>query len=452
MGVIGVSLRTHATMSWVRSRVVATGAVGDRHEAGASGSSSAIVRPERELGGRRSSAGRTRRRTCALRPADRRCEPSGQGSRQVAGQTWCHGDDDRADGSLTKPRSRSSRELFIGLPRDDGARQRRAGCPARPLRGARRRRAGDGRRAGRRGRHRRALRAGVARAASGRGRRGGRRRGEAAGRAAVRLPNAHAHVLLDDDSEACMKPCAAVVPWVAKAIDIMVEEFRQGTGAAFGLFDLHDVQAAFTRPVFVNHLTQNWLPALPDVQAKLDAGRAGPDRRGRLRRGPGGDHDRPGYPNAEVDGYDLDEASIAVAQQAAAERVSAIGRGSSSRRRRPDHRGRLRPRHGDRDAARRARPGRHPADDADAGRARRHGPRRRRANRGRVHGADQRDGAVLLLVQHAALPGRQHAGRRRGHRDGHPSRHRAPLRGDAGFPDVEVLDVEHPQFVLYRLR
>ena len=86
------------------------------------------------------------------------------------------------------------------------------------------------------------------------------------------LPNAHAHVLLDDDSEACMKPCAAVVPWVAKAIDIMVEEFRHGTGAAFGLFDLHDLQAAFTRPVFVNHLTQHWLPALPEVQAKLDAG------------------------------------------------------------------------------------------------------------------------------------------------------------------------------------
>ena len=82
------------------------------------------------------------------------------------------------------------------------------------------------------------------------------------------LPNAHAHVLLDDDSEACMKPCAAVVPWVAKAIDIMVEEFRSGTGAAFGLFDLHDLQAAFTRPVFANHLTQNWLPALPDVQSE----------------------------------------------------------------------------------------------------------------------------------------------------------------------------------------
>lgn len=133
------------------------------------------------------------------------------------------------------------------------------------------------------------------------------------------LPNAHAHVLLDDDSEACMKPCAAVVPWVAKAIDIMVEEFRAGTGAAFGLFDLHDVQAAFTRPVFVNHLTQNWLPALPDVQAKLDAGT--PVRIAEVGCGEGlaAITIARSYPNAEVDGYDLDEASIRVAQQAAAD-------------------------------------------------------------------------------------------------------------------------------------
>src|SRR5437867_3602544 len=33
------------------------------------------------------------------------------------------------------------------------------------------------------------------------------------------LPNAHAHVLIEDDSEACMKPIAAVVPWLAKAIE-----------------------------------------------------------------------------------------------------------------------------------------------------------------------------------------------------------------------------------------
>ena len=128
------------------------------------------------------------------------------------------------------------------------------------------------------------------------------------------LPNAHAHVLLDDDSEACMKPCAAVIPWVAKAIDIMVAEFRHGTGAAFGLFDLHDLQAAFTRPVFVNHLTQHWLPALSEVQAKLDSG--APVRIAEVGCGEGlaAITIARTYPNAMVDGFDLDDASIGAAQ------------------------------------------------------------------------------------------------------------------------------------------
>jgi 2-polyprenyl-3-methyl-5-hydroxy-6-metoxy-1,4-benzoquinol methylase len=133
------------------------------------------------------------------------------------------------------------------------------------------------------------------------------------------LPNAHAHVLLDDDSDACMKPCAAVVPWLGKAIDIMVEEFRNGTGAAFGLFDLHDIQAAFTRPVFANHLTQRWLPALPEVQAKLSAGDHVRMAEVGCGEGLAAVAIARAYPNAEIDGYDLDDASIAAARKAAAD-------------------------------------------------------------------------------------------------------------------------------------
>jgi ubiquinone/menaquinone biosynthesis C-methylase UbiE len=133
------------------------------------------------------------------------------------------------------------------------------------------------------------------------------------------LPNAHAHVLTDDDGEACMKPCAAIVPWAGKALDIMVEEFRNGTGAAFGLFDVHDRQAAFTRPVFVHHLTQNWLPALPEIQAKLTAGK--PVRIAEVGCGEGlaAITIAKAYPKVEIDGYDLDEASIATARNEAAD-------------------------------------------------------------------------------------------------------------------------------------
>jgi 2-polyprenyl-3-methyl-5-hydroxy-6-metoxy-1,4-benzoquinol methylase len=133
------------------------------------------------------------------------------------------------------------------------------------------------------------------------------------------LPNAHAHVLIDDDSEACMKPCAAVVPWLAKAIDIMVEEFPRGTGAAFGEFSLHDVQAAFTRPVFANHLVQNWLPAIPDVQARLTAGDRVRVAEVGCGEGLASITIARAYPNTEIDGFDLDEASIVSARAAAAQ-------------------------------------------------------------------------------------------------------------------------------------
>jgi 2-polyprenyl-3-methyl-5-hydroxy-6-metoxy-1,4-benzoquinol methylase len=133
------------------------------------------------------------------------------------------------------------------------------------------------------------------------------------------LPNAHAHVLLEDDSEACMKPCASVIPWISKALDIMVEEFRNGTGASFGLFDLHDIQAAFTRPAFVNHLTQTWLPALVDVQAKLTAGERVRIAEVGCGEGLAAITIAAAYPNAEIDGFDLDQASIAVARKQAAD-------------------------------------------------------------------------------------------------------------------------------------
>jgi len=133
------------------------------------------------------------------------------------------------------------------------------------------------------------------------------------------LPKAHAYVLIEDDSEACMKPCAAVIPWLAKALDIMAEEFRQGAGVEFGRFELHDIQAAFTRPVFVNHLTQSWLPAVPDVSARLSAGESVRIAEVGSGEGLAAITIAKAYPTVEVDGYDVDEASIAVARKLAAD-------------------------------------------------------------------------------------------------------------------------------------
>ena len=131
------------------------------------------------------------------------------------------------------------------------------------------------------------------------------------------LPNAHAHVLIDDDSDACMKPCASVVPWLATALDVMTAEFRAGDGAAFSEFDLHDIQAAFTRPAFRNHLVQSWLPAVEDVHARLAAGEQVRIADIGCGEGLASITIAEAFPNARVDGFDLDDASIAAAKAGA---------------------------------------------------------------------------------------------------------------------------------------
>jgi 2-polyprenyl-3-methyl-5-hydroxy-6-metoxy-1,4-benzoquinol methylase len=266
------------------------------------------------------------------------------------------------------------------------------------------------------------------------------------------LPNAHAHVLIEDDSEACMKPCAAVVPWLSKALDIMVEEFRSGTGAAFGLFDLHDVQAAFTRPVFVNHLTQNWLPAVPEVQEKLTAGERVRIAEVGCGEGLAGIVIAKAYANAEIDGYDLDEASIAVARKDAADAGVAD-----------------RARFEVRDAADPAIAGEydlvmaiemlHDVPDP-VGILRT--MKRLAGDRGAVLVVDERTADTFTLpagemerlfyafsTLHCLAVSMQDGG------VGTGTVIRADTvrsyAADAGFTNVDVLDVEHPQFVLYRL-
>ena len=249
-----------------------------------------------------------------------------------------------------------------------------------------RRGAGDARGARDRDRHRRAVRAGVARAAGGRGcRRGRRHRRRRRMSVGSSCPNAHAHVLLDDDSEACMKPCAAVVPWVAKAIDIMVEEFRRGTRRG-----VRAVRPA-RRPgrVHPSGVREPPDPALAAGAARrageadLGSTRCGSPRSAAVRAVAAITIAR-AYPNVEVDGYrprrGVDRRRTARGRRRGRRRSGAVRARDAAD---PADRRRLRPRHGDRDAPRRARPGRHPPHDEDARRRRRRGARRRRADRGR---------------------------------------------------------------------
>jgi 2-polyprenyl-3-methyl-5-hydroxy-6-metoxy-1,4-benzoquinol methylase len=133
------------------------------------------------------------------------------------------------------------------------------------------------------------------------------------------VPAAHAHVLLDADSPANTTPIAAFVAEAGRVLSAVVDAFRTGGGVPYADYAIHDLQAAFTRPVFVNQLVQEWLPALPDLHRRLDAGEAVRVAEIGCGEGLAAVTIARAFPNVTVHGFDLDEASIAAARRYAAE-------------------------------------------------------------------------------------------------------------------------------------
>ncbi|HEV7759596.1 MAG TPA: class I SAM-dependent methyltransferase [Acidimicrobiales bacterium] len=125
------------------------------------------------------------------------------------------------------------------------------------------------------------------------------------------LPAAHAACLLDPDSLACVAPLATFAAAGPGILPELVEAFRTGTGISFGGYGewIRRAQEAANRPQFTNLLTTEWLPALPDVVARLESG---PARVADIGCGCGWASIAlaRGFPHATVDGYDSDGASI----------------------------------------------------------------------------------------------------------------------------------------------
>ena len=123
-------------------------------------------------------------------------------------------------------------------------------------------------------------------------------------------------VLTDTDgSNALIHNVRAVISALAAAPEL-VDHYRNGTGMSFAEFgvDMREGQALANRRGFLDDLATEWMPALGDVHA-------------RLRDEPGGRIADIGfgagwssialaraYPDATVDGLDLDAASVALAQ------------------------------------------------------------------------------------------------------------------------------------------
>jgi SAM-dependent methyltransferase len=136
-----------------------------------------------------------------------------------------------------------------------------------------------------------------------------------------RLPSGHEQVLLDPDSLAYRTPTARFLASLGGVLPALEDSFRNGGGVPWTSYGElgREAQASGNRPLFTNLLGSEWLPAIPDVHARLLA--EPPARVADIACGAGWSSISMAraYPGILVDGYDLDEASIELARANAAE-------------------------------------------------------------------------------------------------------------------------------------
>jgi 2-polyprenyl-3-methyl-5-hydroxy-6-metoxy-1,4-benzoquinol methylase len=146
--------------------------------------------------------------------------------------------------------------------------------------------------------------------------------GSEAGQRRYALPREHAEVLLDRDSLNYMAPLARLIAGAASPLPALLDVYRNGGGVPFADYglDVREGQAEMNRPMFLHQLPGEWLPAITDVHARLQ--QAEPPARV-ADVGCGAAWSAIGiaraYPNARVEGFDLDAASVALARQNVAE-------------------------------------------------------------------------------------------------------------------------------------
>ena len=131
-----------------------------------------------------------------------------------------------------------------------------------------------------------------------------------------RLPPGHIEPLTETESLNYLGALPAIVAGTVRPIDQVIDAFRNGGGVEFHDFGqpMRCGQAGMNRNAFLYELGQSWLPSVPDVHEKLLSGR--PARIADVGCGLGWSSIgmARAYPNVQVDGFDLDEASVRDAQ------------------------------------------------------------------------------------------------------------------------------------------
>ena len=126
----------------------------------------------------------------------------------------------------------------------------------------------------------------------------------------------HAEVLVDRESLNYLAPLPQLLVGAIKPLPAVLEAYRTGGGVPYADYGSGFIegQAAINRTMFLQQLGKEWLPAIPDLHARLMA-----DPPGRIAdvgcgAGWSGIGMAQSYPKVRVDGFDLDEESIALAR------------------------------------------------------------------------------------------------------------------------------------------
>jgi SAM-dependent methyltransferase len=136
-----------------------------------------------------------------------------------------------------------------------------------------------------------------------------------------RIPEGHAEALLDRDSLSYLVPLARLGVAMTNVLPSIEEAFRRGGGVPWSEYGElgRTAQEEANRPQFRHLLASEWIPAMPDVHERLQA--QPPARVADVACGAGWSSIAfaRAYPQAIVDGFDLDEPSIELARRNAAE-------------------------------------------------------------------------------------------------------------------------------------
>ena len=136
------------------------------------------------------------------------------------------------------------------------------------------------------------------------------------------LPAEHLNVLVNQDHPAHLAPLAQMVAGIGGVLDQVVRAYRSGGGVPYTQFGaaFRQGQAGINRPAFLADLVERWIPAMPDVHARLTGERL---RIADVGCGAGWSTIAMAgaYPQCDVIGFDADSASIADAKANAAEQA-----------------------------------------------------------------------------------------------------------------------------------